>query len=128
MAVSCSACVQRGKESLFSQNAGRIDIGGIQEQAAGWRIWAAALRGGAEHGMDRTDGQRCSALLSCLLDQTGQSRVMSGILPAQTINLGIPAPGANRRPPSHGLDRQSEARRVGKECVSTFRSRGYPYP
>src|SRR3546814_7603189 len=55
MAVSCSACVQRGKESLFSQNAGRIDIGGIQEQAAGWRIRAAALRGGAEHGMDRTD-------------------------------------------------------------------------
>src|SRR3546814_8985807 len=60
--------------------------------------------------MDRTDGQRCSALLSCLLDQTGQSRVMSGILPAQTINLGSHAPGANRRPPSHGLDRRTTAR------------------
>src|SRR3546814_13634900 len=36
---------------------------------------------------------------------------------------GLPGPASDRRP-----RRRSEERRVGKECVSTCRSRGSPYP
>src|SRR3546814_3294144 len=36
--------------------------------------------------------------------------------------------GTDRRPPARSAVRRSEERRVGKECVSTCRSRWSPYP
>src|SRR3546814_10323749 len=68
-------------------------------------------------------------------DQEAQRRELAmastglevGAAPAQSITLedGTPAPG-EELPSVQGIDR-SEERRVGKECVSTCRSRWSPY-
>src|SRR3546814_12048305 len=47
--------------------------------------------------------------------------------PLHTRNIQ-PTPHHALHTPPYSLCRRSEERRVGKECVSTWRSRGAPYP
>src|SRR3546814_21123793 len=68
----------------------------------------------------------------CQAVETSASSSTSSIFLAQK-NPGKPGQGTQRtpvekvRPPSHPLGQRSEASRVGKECVSTCRSRRSPY-
>src|SRR3546814_20907508 len=68
---------------------------------------------------------------TCALPISG-GRVRLARLPGGAVRLRVPAPGTRLSPsgpiqPVRRLRTRSEERRVGKECVSTCRSRWSPY-
>src|SRR3546814_14829742 len=99
--------------TFMERETGRCDLSALRPS---WFIFAEGFTGGVvQQGVKRG----LDVMLSIVL-----VIVALPLIGATALAIRVESPG----PVSYRQKRRSEERRVGKECVRTCRSRGWPYP